>query len=258
MRAVGGASTRAAGAASIRADEMETLPAPDCDGAVRIVDEAEAISSAFCASSADATDPGRMILSATVRTWMSLPGIAALSKADDSPTSRPTETSMVAIFRRSRANAKMVVSPSRRRKYRPAAPSATNRIGDLGVANVDFAGFLGQVNEHGFAEPIEALAAKSDALLNRMELESAARTIEAGANAEGGDTRRRTSAGTERDRRHDPRRVSGQQATAGERLTGSLLRGTIADDREARLPGAIRVDNRRAGPPLSTRLRSAR
>ena len=91
--------------------EMETLPAPDVDGADESLTKPEAISSAFWASSAEATDPVRMILSATVRTWISLPGIAALSNADNSPTSRPTETSMVAIFRPSRARAKMVVWP---------------------------------------------------------------------------------------------------------------------------------------------------
>jgi hypothetical protein len=55
--------------------EMATLPAPDCVGAVESSTKPDAISSAFWASSADATDPVRMILSATVRTWMSLPGI---------------------------------------------------------------------------------------------------------------------------------------------------------------------------------------
>ena len=53
--------------------EMETLPAPAVDGAVESLTKPEAISSAFWASSADATDPVRMILSATVRTWISLP-----------------------------------------------------------------------------------------------------------------------------------------------------------------------------------------
>ena len=89
--------------------DMETPPVPGVDSTLGSSTKPEAISSAFCASSADATDPVRMILSETVRTWMSFPGIAALRRADNSPTSRPTETSIVAIFRPSRASAKMLV-----------------------------------------------------------------------------------------------------------------------------------------------------
>ena len=71
----------------------------------------EAMSSAFCASSAEATDPVRMIVFSTVRTRISLPGIAMLRSAVNSPTARPTETWKSAIRRPSLAKAKMLVWP---------------------------------------------------------------------------------------------------------------------------------------------------
>ena len=70
-----------------------------------------AMSSAFCASPAEATEPIRMIESATVLTVISLPGSATLSSSLSSPMSRPTVTSIAAILLPSAARAKIVVWP---------------------------------------------------------------------------------------------------------------------------------------------------
>ena len=95
---------------------VERAAAPEEGAPAAPATKPEAISIAFWASSADATEPVRMIESSTVRTWMSLPGIATLRRFDSSltsrtTTSRPTETSTVSIFRPSLLRAKMVVCP---------------------------------------------------------------------------------------------------------------------------------------------------
>ena len=52
-----------------------------------------------------------MIVFSTVRTWISLPGRAVLSRFSNSVTARPTETWKTAILRPSLPKAKMLVWP---------------------------------------------------------------------------------------------------------------------------------------------------
>ncbi len=71
----------------------------------------DAMSMAFWASAADATDPVRMIEIGDSANMNIVARDRGVEKFDSSPTSRPTETSTVAIFRPSRARAKMDVCP---------------------------------------------------------------------------------------------------------------------------------------------------
>ena len=109
------------------------------------------MSSAFCASPAEATEPVRMIESATVLTWMSLPGMAALSSsAARRRRGRPRSRAPRSCGRRGRAR-RSSSGPARGGDIE-AARRADDRVGDLGFADEDFGGVLGQVDDHRSAD----------------------------------------------------------------------------------------------------------
>ena len=151
---------------------METPPAPDGDAGVASLTKPDAISSAFWASSADATDPVRMILSATGADADVVArdrGVEQVRQAAN--VALPTETSMIAILRpssRQCEDARLAIGDA---GNVDALRGAHDRIGDLRVANVDFARFLGQVEDHGLANAqLQILAAGSGRAARRRRI----------------------------------------------------------------------------------------
>ena len=111
-----------------------------------------AMSSAFCASPADATEPIRMIESATVLTVMSLPGSATLSsscKLADVAADRHFDRRDLAAVGGEGEDRRLAVGD---RGDIEAPRRADHGVGDLRIADEDFGGVLRQIDDDRAAD----------------------------------------------------------------------------------------------------------